>query len=303
MKSGRDDPRCRLGEDLQRLVDSVGVTLVEATPLIGPGYPGYQPTASRLRFADGRVLKGREFANPARAVIVEYVSRHVQHPGLAAFVGRHGRALLTDWVEGRPLEAGDATPALARQCGALQGFIHSVVLPPDGNDERYHLPPGWRTGLETGLDSLVRAGLLDGKEARQALDVCRAYTPDRYEVGFAHHDFCAENMVLHPSGEVRVVDNETLRIEAYSLDLARTWYRWPMDPSQRRAYFEGYRRRRSADEFIAHFPYWAVVTLVSAATFRLKREVAAAAVPVRRLRSLLHDLAQGTKPDAAPFVC
>jgi aminoglycoside phosphotransferase (APT) family kinase protein len=269
----------------------------------GPGYPGYQPTASRLRFADGRVLKGRECASLPRAVTVEYVSRHVQHPGLPAFIGRYGRALLTDWVEGRPLEAGDCTPALLRQCGALQGFIHSVALPPDGKDAPYYTPPRWRTSLEADLDSLLRVELLADKEARQALEVCRAYTPERYEVGFIHHDFCAENIVLHPSGEGHVVDNENLRIDAYSLDLARTWYRWPMDPSQRRAYLEGYRLRRSTDEFIAHFPYWAVVSLVSAATFRLKREVAAAAVPARRLCSLLHGLAHGARPDAAPFVC
>jgi len=303
MNSGRGDPRCTLGEDLQQLVDSVGVPLVEATPVTGPGYPGYQPTASRLRFADGRVLKGREVASLSRAVVVEYVSRHVQHPGLPAFIGRYGRALLTDWVEGRPLDAADCTSALLRQCGALQGFFHTVALPADGKDEKYQPPPRWRTGLEADLDSLRRVGLLADKHARQALDVCRAHTPDRYEVGFIHHDFCAENIVVHPSGEGHVVDNENLRIDAYSVDLARTWYRWPMDLSQRRAYFEGYRLRRSADEFIAHFPYWAVVTLVSAATFRLKREVAAAAVPARRLCSLLHDLAQGTRPDAAPFIC
>lgn len=296
-------PRLRreLGDDLFVLVSTVNAPLVEITPLAGVGYPGYQPSAFRLRFADGRVLKGRVFESTTRAATVEYVSQYLDHQGFPKIVARSGRALLTEWVEGRPIHSAGCAPELLRRCGALQGFMHNVPLP-----EKSPLKPpdtiqDWHDRLERNFAELVGARVLEENEARRAFELAGRYAPSSYAVGFVHRDFCAENLVLRLSNDVCVVDNETLAVDPYDYDLGRTWYRWPMSPAERAAYFDGYHRYRSSHDFLTHFPYWGIVAVVGGAVYRLQKQTGAASVPVGRLRGLLRDLGRGLSPESAVF--
>lgn len=291
-----------LGSDLWSLVRSVDTPLTAATPVSGGDYAGYRPNAFRLQFADGRVLKGRRADTPQQAQTVEYVSQCLGYRGLPRVWGRCGRALLTEWVEGEALAAGPCDREVLQQCGALQGFVHSRELP-EGSPSPANTIESRQLTLERKLVELVESGVLENPAARHAVEIARGSAPPRCELGFAYVDFCADNIVVQASGDVCVVDNETLSIEPCDYDLARTWYRWPMTSTDREEYFNGYRVHRELEAFLAHFPYWAIAALVDGALFRARRGgVEAAAVPVSRLRALLHDLERGVAAEAAVFL-
>lgn len=280
-----------LSDELQSLVRTLGSELADVVPLSSAGYAGYRPNAFRLRFADGREVKGRELGNWQRAAAVEYVLGHVHHPGLPRLLARAGRALITEWVDGRPLTAADCTPALVQQCGELLGFIHAVPVPDQNPFERRDPIDAWHRRCERDLSALVAADVLGEAERRHAFDVAiRHAPPTDGAAGFVHRDFCAENIIVRPSGEIAIVDNETMGIDEYDFDLGRTWYRWLMTRDLREAFWAGYNCHRTAERFIAHGVYWAIVALADAAVFRLKKHAGATDAPLARLRALLHEV-------------
>lgn len=276
-----------LSDELNELVRTVDSPLLEVTPLHGLGYSGYQYTSFRLRFADGLVLKGRQCGSSERAAAVEYVFRHVHHPALPKLLARAGRALLTEWVEGRPLTAADCSPALMRECGALLGFVHGVPLPADHRYARRTTVAEWQAEYASDLAALERLGALEPGEVHRARAHADAHAPDSCSLTFAHRDFCAENMVLRPSGVVAVVDNETVDINTCEYDLGRTWYRWPMTSAQRQDFLAGYESHRSAEPFVRHESYWGLLAAANAAVFRWGISPAAAEVALATLRALL----------------
>ena len=303
----REDPDSelarQLGGALWSLVCSVGVRLDAALPVSGGTYSGYQPNAFRLQFADGRTLKGRRVDTSRQAEEVEYVSRCLGYRGLPRVLARRGRALLTEWIEGQPLTADRCDRQVLRQCGALQGFAHSQPLPADGAAPPSGTIESCRAGVERGLDALVESALLDERVGSSAAELARAYAPRGCALGFTYVDFCADNIVLKASGDVCVVDNETLSIQPCDYDLGRTWYRWPMPRSDRETYFSGYRDHRQPADFLAHFPFWAIAAVVDGALFRARRGgAAAAAVPVQRLHTLVHDFERGVAAEDAVFL-
>ena len=291
----------QLGDDLLVLLRTFNAPLTEVAPLSGVGYPGYQPSAFRLRFADGRILKARRFGNTKRAATVEHVSQHLDHQGFPKVLARSGSALLMEWIEGQPLNLAEYGPGLLRACGALQGFMHSVPVPPDSPYRPHDTIQDWHSRLQHGLGELAEAQVLEKHEARRAFDAAMRYAPSSYAVGFVHRDFCAENLVLRRSGQVCAIDNEALAVDPYDYDLGRTWYRWPMNPLEREAYLKGYDGYRSSRDFLVHFPYWGIAALAGAAAFRLHKHVDAASVPIMRLRALLRDLDRGSSGSHAVF--
>jgi len=281
------------------LVGAVGARLLEASPVRSPGYPGYRPSAWRLRFADGRTLKLRRFASAAKAARIEYVLRAVPCPAFPPLVATSPRAHLSEWIDGHPFASDDATDERLRRCGALHGLVHGRPVPAGDEARRFTTQREWRSLLEKQLAELVAARLLGEGEADRARQRWARHRPGRVDVGFVHNDFCAENLIVCPNGDVYVVDNETLSIAACDFDLARTWYRWPMSGRQRQAYLDGYQRHRSAASFLAHFPFWSIGALVDAAFFRLRYSPAAAEPPMRLLHELLAGPLDHQAPDAA----
>jgi aminoglycoside phosphotransferase (APT) family kinase protein len=233
--------------------------------------------------------------------VVEHVSRHLDHQGFPQVLARSGLVLLMEWIEGSPLNLMEYGPVLVRRCGALQGSMHIVPVPPDSPYRPVDTIEDWHGRLHLGLDELAAAQVLEKHEARQAFDAAMAYAPSTYAVGFVHRDFCAENLVLRRSGGICAVDNEALAVDPYDYDLGRTWYRWPMSALQRQAYLQGYESYRSSTAFLRHFPYWGIAALAGAAVFRLEKQRDAASVPIGRLRGLLGDLARGISGAEAFF--
>ncbi len=300
MSSGTDaDLASQLGGDLVSLIRDVDAPLVEVTVLSGRGYPGYEPSAFRLRFADGRVLKGRRFARAPQAKEVEDILRQLCGHGLPAVVARAGAALLTEWIDGQGLNAATWTAEVLRQCGALQGSLHSVPVSAAHRRTPSRVIGRWHSNLQRQLTQLAAAGALEPGEAHTSFAIAARCAPSSCTVGYIHGDFCPENLVLQPSGEVGVVDNETLSIDAHDYDLGRTWYRWPIQVAQREAYLEGYNCYRSAAGFLQHFPFWAIAGVVAGAVFRLEKHASASSVPINRLRALVRDAERGVSPETA----
>jgi Ser/Thr protein kinase RdoA (MazF antagonist) len=293
-----------LGTDLEALVATVGVRLVAAAPITGLPSATLGRATFRLEFGDGRVLKGRRFDTPADAERVELLTRALGLPSLPRVWARRGAALLEDWIPGVSLDG--AAPSLARfrEAGALLGAIHGVttrLATPALLPAAVEAPPSVdarRASTVRGVDGLARLRLVTAAAARRLRALVDAHAPSdpaavRPQRGIVHRDFCAENIVLARDGQLWVVDNGTLTIDAYDLDLGRTWYRWPMTPEQWNVFVHGYRLHRSPDGFIAHFPFWAIAVLVEAALFRHQAVVPGAWEPIRRLEALLDAVDRG----------
>ena len=277
------DLSSQLGEDLWSLVQAVPSRLVAATPI---GALSASP-AFRFQFADGRVLKGRYLPSVAEAQRIEYILRCVNHPSFPQVLARQRTAFLSHWIDGTPLDRVSLTADTVRRCGTLQGLLHSTLLPPE-NPYRPHTARCSEDGLRQRLDQLVRAGLVAESEGHALLALALDHAPATSAIGFVHCDFCSENIVQQASGDLYAIDSDALTVDAIDYDLGRTWYRWPMSPSLRAAYFAGYDSVRSSRDFVMHFPYWAVAAALAGVVFRLRRHPQSTDVPLSRLRLVLH---------------
>jgi phosphotransferase family enzyme len=295
------DIEAELGDDLSFLVQTVKAALVGVTPLSARGYPSARSSTFRLQFADGRVLKAFRLETAQQALAVESISRCVEHSVLPAVVARSGPALLTQWVEGQPLTAAEWPHGLLRRCGALQGRVHTQPVGDASASTPDDPLAGWLSRLDRNLATLVDAKALQSGEARSALQAAGQSVPRRCQVGFILGDFCPENIVRRASGELCVIDNETLAVGPSDYDLGRTWYRWPMTRGQRAAYLNGYADHRSPADYLAHFPFWAITAIVDGAVFRNRLRPQTTSVALHRLRVLLRDLERATSPDAAMY--
>jgi Ser/Thr protein kinase RdoA (MazF antagonist) len=286
------DAPARFGPDLWTLVERLGTSLVAARVLTRLPSPLMAHASFRLELASGRVVKGRRVETPEQARRIAELLPRLGTRHFPRALARHGSALLETWVPGTDLARVPADPSLHRRCGRILGAIHRAPVP----DETAATVPGAGRRLalaERQLARLVELGVLPEASSRQALRHLRDGAPDRVAVGVIHRDFCAENIVLTPRRGFYVVDNETIRVDAPELDLARTWYRWPMTMLQREAFLAGYRTRRDPSEFLRHFPFWAIAVLVDTALFRTRARTPAASLPVGRLETLLRRLERG----------
>jgi Ser/Thr protein kinase RdoA (MazF antagonist) len=158
--------------------------------------------------------------------------------------------------------------------------------------------------LKRGLETLTGLAVLEHSLAGAAAEIAAAHAPAACALGFVYGDLCPDNIVLRASGEVCIVDNETLSIEPCDYDVGRTWYRWPMERRDRETFFAGYLEHRPLTTFFTHFPYWAVTAIVDGALFRSRRGgVAAAAAPAQRLETLVRELERGMPAEDAVFLC
>lgn len=279
--------RVDLGDTLHALAVSQGSALTDATTLTTRvSRAGRGRRSFRLAYADGRVLKGRSFTNASEAAQSVELSRHLDETAFPRTIAWAESAVLTAWIDGRPLEAATVSPTLVETCGRLLGQLHTTPCLPS-LPQRAGAPTADLAGLSRELDELVKHGVLSARHAAQAIAIAADDEPAEWATGLVHDDFCAENMVLDGEGRVWIVDNEHLGLGALDFDLARTWYRWPLSPALREAFNRGYSKCRPLEAFRAHFRFWAISVLASSASFRLRTHDDGVAVPCRRLIDLL----------------
>jgi hypothetical protein len=273
-----------LGDDLAALVQGVGTPLVAAVALSHRG-PGRVATAFRLHFAGGATLKGVRLpdAGTARRVAALVDDLGALAPRLIASLGA---AMLTEWVEGTSLRRGDWSDDTLRRCGAALGRVHARGVS-DADPEEEAARCAER--VHDGLAILAGAAILNAPERAALARLARRYAPRACATAVYLGDYCADNIVCRAGGEPCLVDIETIAVWPSDLDLGRTWYRWPMAPSQRAAFLDGYRGHRDPAPFLAHLPFWHMAALVQGAVYRHQHQHDDVAAPVAGLRALLAD--------------
>jgi hypothetical protein len=274
-----------LGADLAAMIAATGVPVVEAAPVTTIRWLGSSRASFRLALADGRVLKGRRFRTPADVLRVTSISSLLDPRHFPPVLASRGCALLTPWIPGRSPSADAWTPALLSVCGGVMATLHRTPILPEVaslQPRRLH----WTERVDRWLGELVGARALGVSEAREISDLATLSAPATSRTAVCHTDLCGDNIVATLDGELWVVDNEGLSLDAPEFDLARTWYRWPMTPPQQRAFAEGYGAHEHSPHFEAHFLHWALLAVLDSAAYRTRAGVAGARIPLARLTEL-----------------
>jgi thiamine kinase-like enzyme len=221
--------------------------------------------AYRVEDRDGKRVKLRQFESGEEARRV-FELRAGLEEAFAPALARYDSVLVEEWVDGAPLTELDAE-SRAQEAGALLGRLHTRRLAPDvpARIETRR----WRDGAESDLEILGDAGKLTSEEADRLRTELQERDPGVERAAVVHLDFCAENMLIDPSGRLRVIDNEQLAVEPIGLDLGRTFQRWPMGDATRARFRSGY--RSSAPSAPQATGFWRIVAALVGARVLLQR--------------------------------
>ncbi|UCC82208.1 MAG: aminoglycoside phosphotransferase family protein [Gemmatimonadota bacterium] len=232
-------------------------------------------------------MKGRRFETADEAARFEELSRFLDPQHFPSSLGRHGRGMLVEWRDGVNSDEVRSPNGFHERCGEILGALHATSVPDPVRVSHGFPFSAWGRRLENNVDKLVGSGVLSQGEAELTVGLAKRQAPGRADTGLIHGDFCAENIVVGVDGRPWIVDNERLTVDAFSYDLARTWYRWPMSGIQWDAFLSGYRRNREAETFEGTLGFWALAVLSEAAAFRVVFATPGAHVPVDRLKQLV----------------
>ena len=246
-------------------------------------------TCHKIAVASGRRFKARQLKTSEQARQVFELLAELDRPWLPRAIAWRGACLLEPWIEGEKLNAADSD---FERCGAMLGSLHSASLrtcsriraPTD--DRQYRPTNRQRQRFNEDLAVLSSRGAISQNEVLRLQALAQAACPWNAAIGYFHGDFCAENILRDAAGDLMVIDNETLSIGPMHFDLARTWYRWPMNVSQRRRFLAGYRRHCRDDRLVPQLAFWIIRVLASSAAFRLRTN-ADAQIPLGRFQALL----------------
>jgi Phosphotransferase enzyme family len=270
---------------LVELIQGTGLRLVSAFPVGMLTSPLIPRLTFRLHFQNGVVLKGRQLTSPRHAA---YFDRLVVNLGQDAFsrvIASQREALLEEWVAGESVCDVADNPALIRRCGQWLGRLHTCVATS---------PPRPTTSSTDQIRLAEDIEQLQSSSAGSLLDVTALHSqllremPRKVQRGVIHKDFCAENLIIRANGAICCIDNLTITRGPYDLDLARTWYRWPLSPADWQTFLDGYAEFRSPAQFQQNFSYWSTRVVLASVAFRLKYQMVDSEPAIKLLRSLLH---------------
>jgi thiamine kinase-like enzyme len=260
-----------LGDDLCALIEGLTSGIRDIAPITSLSARRSSRASFRIALEDGSVVKGRRLDSRFEAERLTRLSRHLCLPLIPAVIAQHGTAVIEPWTEGRSLI--DLSPTELQACGALLGSIHAARLLPSADADIAIAGRERQTRLADNLRRLITWRRVNQGLHARVLAAAEP-VPAAPAIGLIHGDFCADNLVRTTDGTIVAVDNETLRFEAFDYDLARSWYRWPMDGAQREAFLDGYGSKRPTLDFQRHFSYWAICALVDSAVFRIGADIA-----------------------------
>jgi len=233
----------------------------------------------RVETPEGRVLKVRLFGSDEEAAALAALRARVEI-GFMPPIERRGPLLLEPWIEGESLSPAQAE-ARADELGCLLGRLHAA-RPADAparvsTRER-------RERAQADLLQLASAGVLPADLGVALTDELASRDPGSATAALVHFDFCPENLVVDAAGQLHVIDNEWLRVDAAGIDLGRTWSRWPLPEAAWRRFLRGYTSSALAEP--AALRFWLIAMAARGASIRLTRSAEALALPLARLREL-----------------
>lgn len=278
-----------IGAELQTLVHhAVGAELVSCIPITTlPTADGLR-SSFRLEFSDGLLLKGKYVQSSEIAGRIEGLLGFLSMECLPKLLGRLGKALLFEWIEGRALDLDSRSLGIFCKWGRFQASLHSLPLPSMFLASPRNSVQEWIAWIEANLEYLKWHEMLGSSERKSLRDLVLDQAPAFVENRLIHGDLCGENIVVGACGRSFLVDNETLRVDSPEFDLARSWYRWPMTPSESKAYIAGYSELRSPGGFREHSTFWKIAALSGAAAFRIRTKAPGLERPLSFLRDLVH---------------
>lgn len=260
--------------DLPALLAELALTPRAIVPLPRLETPANVARAYRCELPDGTRLKALESSSAHRAAIIQQALERLRLPALPRVLGRRGRALLFEWIDGEPV--GDE---MLEAAATLLGTVHARS-PEDLVVEPHFDPPALATRLAERTRRLLAAGLIDADTADRILALAPPL-PERAR--FVHSDLCPENLLV-ADGALRIIDNGSWIVGPAGYDIGRALWRWPMSAAGRARFLAAYRRAGGAEIAADALPFWIGVAAVGGTFYRLGGPVADAA---RRLRELV----------------
>lgn len=247
--------------DLQLLLDALAVKIEAAQEITQLRSATQKKAVYKLTLTDGRILKARRHQSERHRLRVSSLMPLLSDLPLARVVAERGKVTLEEWVEGAALGDGGISREQIYAAGEILGLMHGkhrgeLPVAAEESDAGWHLEK-----IRIHLETVVSSGSLTLEEAREIVTIADQCRPEMIETGVIHGDYCAENIVLTPAGELTLVDNEAVRVGPLDYDIARSWCRWPMVASQREAFADGYQRNRPMDRFYSHQRFWAIRAL------------------------------------------
>lgn len=235
--------------------------------------------AYRLTFEDGsqakaRLLLGADHARRWGALRAKIGKR----PFLSSVCLQIGTAVLEEWVPGETLPQVNPPDDLLREAGAVLARVHQTDVPEfemEDAETEVARCRGW-------LSKLTQASAIDA-ESERLLDLrIRRDAPARTCMGITHHDFCGENLILHPQRGVVSIDHEWMRIGSLDFDLARAVRQWGLNETERQCFLAGYANEGGPVNF-SGLNFWLFVNDILDSEVRVRRGWTDAPATVQRL--------------------
>lgn len=266
----RSGEREWLGDDLDMLLQQLGGELESAVELTGTVSSRQRKAVFRVNLKDGRVFKARRFKTLERCRSVIELMPILEEFPFPRIVASSGLSAIEEWIEGTPVQLGDVTAEQARRAGTVLGQLHTVAsLPPNLLAQMPDLE--WHSSrISAHLAVLVESGGLPSAVASRLQTLAEESRPTTFSAGLVHGDFCADNFVISTDGELCVIDNESLHIDALDYDLARCWSLWPMSRQVRQAFTAGYEYYRSLETVTAYADFWSIRALCKTAHSKVR---------------------------------
>jgi len=254
-----------LPEELQSFLREGGIGWTSAYEVTARSWSSSK-RAFRICLDDGQLAKARLLLAGGSA---ERLATLLEVGGASRRCSRilvaRGRCLLEEWVDGEPLAATTPRTVLVA-CGQALADIHTTPIRNGGLASAADFSGFER--LRSDLLSLSARGWLTGREAATLESIAEAIVPPPEPMGLVHLDYCRDNLVLHAERGPVCIDNETVRVGPFALDLARTVTRWPLDGDSARHFIAGYLSGGGpADP--AHLDYWTLVADAWSAALRI----------------------------------
>ncbi len=278
-----------LPKELQAFLSEAGIGWTEAHEITAQSWSSSKQ-AFRIGLEDGRTAKARLLlAGSSAERLAALLGEGGASRRCSRILAARGRCLLEEWIDGDPLGTSTTPRDVLIACGRALAEIHTTPIPIGD----IALAPNFSgvDRLRSDLFSLSAGGWLTGREVAMLESIAEAIVPPPAPMGLVHLDYCGDNIVLHAERGPVCVDNETVRIGPFTLDLARAVTRWPIEGDLAQHFLNGYVAGGGPAE-LAHLDYWALVAEAWSAALRIRHGNKAIGPQIanllRRLSSLNH---------------
>jgi aminoglycoside phosphotransferase (APT) family kinase protein len=277
-----------LPPDLSDLVAANALSVAKLEMLTTLPSPKMSHASFKAICHDGQTVKLRQVETADQAARVVAIRAQLPDAHFPRLLAISKSAMIEEWIPGRSAVEDRYDIGLLQEAGSLLASIHCAA-PPKYSFAKLRTISDRMRRMERQTGDLLDRGRLTEEDVAAIMELAQFHRPETLDAGIVHRDFAAENLVIGDDECIWIVDNETMTYDAFSYDLARTWYRWPLVGQAITHFLTGYQRIRSAENFERHFVFWTLSAIVDACLFRAKAETQNQNVPMLMLRDLINN--------------